>query len=109
MLHLDAVEGRDLIVVEPLATFLDILVEKTTKTILYQTDTGEIIAAAVRGGYSINEDKLKAVLGAESLKLADEETVKRVTHSEVGYAGLLNLPKEVRIIVDESCRDRVNF
>ncbi|MGB4767714.1 MAG: proline--tRNA ligase [Candidatus Saccharimonas sp.] len=108
-LPLEEVEGVDLIGVEPLAQFLGIPVEKTTKTMLYQTDTGEVVAAAVRGGYKVNEDKLRSVLSAQSIKLADEETVRRITGAEVGYAGILNLPDEVRVVVDESCAGRKNF
>jgi prolyl-tRNA synthetase len=106
---LEEVEGKGLIGVEPLAKFLNIPVEKTTKTMLYKTDSGNIVAAAVRGGYNVNEEKLQAVLGVKGLKLADEATVKRITKAEVGYAGLLNLPDEVEIIVDESCANRTNF
>jgi len=103
------VVGKGMIGVEGLAKFLNILVEQTTKTMLYQTDDGRIIAAAVRGGYEVNEIKLRKVADAKVLKLADEATVKRVTSAEVGYAGLINLAEEVEIFVDESCANRVNF
>lgn len=106
---MEDVEGKGIIGVEALAEFLHIPVEQTTKTMIYQTDSGEIIAAAVRGGYEINEIKLRKVVGAKSVKLADEATVRRVTGAEVGYAGLLNLPGGVRVLVDESCADRTNF
>jgi prolyl-tRNA synthetase len=106
---MEEVEGKGLIGVEPLAKFLKIPVEKTTKTMLYVDEKGQVIAAAVRGGYNVNEDKLKAVTGTETLKLADEATVQKVTGAKVGYAGLLNLPKDVRIVVDESCQGRRNF
>lgn len=108
-LEMQEVEGKGIIGVTELAKFLDIPVEKTTKTMLYQTDDGRIIAAAVRGGYDVNEIKLRKAVGVKSLKLADEETVKRVTGAEVGYAGLLNLAEEVEIFVDESCANRNNF
>src|SRR3989344_4932572 len=83
--------------------------KKTTKTLLFQTDKGRIVAAAVRGGYDMDEGKLKKILKCKSLKLADEETVKKVTGAEVGYAGLLNLSKDVEIYMDESMRNRLNF
>ena len=34
---------------------------------------------------------------------------KKVTGAEVGYAGILNLPKEVEIYIDESVNNRLNF
>lgn len=101
--------GKGIIGVEKLAEYLKIPVEKTTKTLLFETEKGELIAAAVRGGYDINEDKLRKVVGCKALKLASEKVVKKVTGAEVGYAGILNLPKEVRVFMDESMKDRLNF
>jgi len=106
---MENVEGKGIIGVAELAKFLGIATGQTTKTMLYKTDSGEIVAAAVRGGYDINEIKLRKVVGAKSLKLADEETVRKVTGAEVGYAGLLNLPEGVRVVIDESCQNRTNF
>lgn len=106
---MEEVEGKGIIGVEELAKFLKIPVEQTTKTMLFQTDDGRIIAAAVRGGYEVNEIKLRKIVNAKSLKLAGEDTVKKVTGAEVGYAGLIGLPGSVEIVVDESCANRINF
>jgi len=103
------VEGVGLIGVEVLADFLKIPLEKTTKTILFETETGDVIAAAVRGEYEIDEKKLVNIVGCEQLTLATPETVKRVTGAEVGYAGVLNLPASVKVFWDDSCAGRVNF
>jgi prolyl-tRNA synthetase len=106
---LEEVEGPGIIGVEELAEYLKMPVEKTTKTILFEDENGNVIAAAVRGGYDINETKLMHIAKVYALKLATPETVKRVTGAEVGYAGLLNLPKNVRIFMDESMKGRKNF
>ena len=106
---MEEVVGKGIIGVVELAKFLGMPVELTTKTMLYQTDDGRVVAAAVRGGYDINEIKLRKVVNAKTLRLADEETVRRVTKAEVGYAGLINLAEDVVIVVDESCANRVNF
>jgi prolyl-tRNA synthetase len=103
------VEGKDIIGVDELAKFLDIPVEKTTKTLIYKADDDRIIAAAVRGGYDIDEEKLRKVVDTKSLELADEQTVKEVTQAEVGYAGILDLPDEVEVFIDESVINRKNF
>jgi len=107
--QLEEVEGKGIIGVEELADFLKIPVEKTTKTILFEDENGRVIAAAVRGGYDINETKLLHAAKVYTLKLASPETVRKVTGAEVGYAGLLNLPKEVRIFMDKSMKERKNF
>lgn len=107
--EMEEVEGVDIVGVEELAQFLKIPVEITTKTILFETEKGEVIAAAVRGGYEINTVKLMKIVGAYQLNLASEETVKRVTGAEVGYAGTLNLPKDVKVFYDFTTANRVNF
>jgi len=106
---MEEVEGKGIIGVEELAKFLNIPVEKTTKTILFETEKGQVIAAAVNGLYDINEVKLRNIIGCAELKLAGEKTVQKVTGAEVGYAGFLNLPKEVKIILDDSLKGRKNF
>ncbi|OGK62496.1 proline--tRNA ligase [Candidatus Roizmanbacteria bacterium RIFOXYB2_FULL_38_10] len=101
--------GENIIGVQELADFLHIPVEKTTKTLIFETDKEEIVAAAVRGGYDISEDKLKKIVGCKTIKLASKEDVKRITKAEVGYAGVLNLPPEVKVFFDESTDNRMNF
>ena len=109
MKPMEEVEGKGIIGVEELANFLHIPVEKTTKTLLFETEKGEVIAAAVRGGYDINEEKLSKIVGSQKLTLAKAETVRQVTKAEVGYAGVLNLPADVRVYFDESTQGRLNF
>lgn len=106
---MEEIEGKGIVGVEDLAKFLNIPVEKTTKTILFENEKGEVIAAAIRGDFDINETKLMHVSGAYSLKLASEEIVRKVTGAQVGYAGTINLPKEVKVFYDESCANRTNF
>lgn len=103
------IEGKGIIGVEELCKFLQIPLEKTTKTILFETETKQVIAAAVRGGYNVNVDKLRMVVGCQTLTLAREEVVREVTGAEVGYAGILNLPKDVALYMDESMKGRKNF
>jgi len=103
------VEGVGMIGVTELAKFLNIAREKTTKTLLFVTETGDTIAAAVRGGYAVDEEKLKKIVGAKTLKLASAEAVKKITQAEVGYAGPLNLPDSVKVFFDESTSNRKNF
>lgn len=103
------IEGIGIVGVEELAKFLKIPAEKTTKTILFETEKGEIVAAAINGIYDINETKLKHILSCNELKLASAETVKNLTGAEIGYAGFLNLPKNIRVVFDESVGNRSNI
>jgi prolyl-tRNA synthetase len=95
--------------VEQIAAFLKIPTTKTIKTMLFEDQDGNVIAAAVRGDYDVDENKLKKAAGVETLTLAAEETVNRVTGAEIGYAGILNLPAEVRVFVDDALKGRRNM
>jgi prolyl-tRNA synthetase len=63
----------------------------------------------VRGDYDINEAKLKRVLKLDSLELATENQVVKLTGAKVGFAGPIGLPKDAIVIADLTCKDRVNF
>jgi prolyl-tRNA synthetase len=101
--------GEGIIGVDELSEFLKISVEKTTKTILFIADKKRYIAVAVRGGYDIDETKVKRVVKADTLELAEEETIQKLTGAEIGYLGPLNLPKDVEMYFDESTDNRINF
>ena len=102
------VEGKGIIGVEKLADFLKIPVWKTTKTLLFKADK-KIVAVMVRGDCDVNEVKVKNYLGCKSLELADPETVKKVTGAEVGYAGPIGLPEDIKILADNYTKSRINF
>lgn len=104
------VETVDIVGVDDLAKHLEVPVEQTTKTLIYEVmGSDRVIVAVVRGDYEVNEIKLARVAGASQLRLASKETVKRITGAEVGYAGLIGLPDNVAVYVDESCQPLVNF
>lgn len=106
---LTEVEGKGLIGVSELAKFLQLPVAKTTKTLLFSAEGEQLIAAVVRGGYDVDEEKLKKVAGVKQLQLASPAVVQEVTGAEVGYAGPLGLPATVKVFYDESTADRRNF
>lgn len=60
------------------------------KTLIYVAD-GKPVAVIVRGDHEVNEIKLKNVLTAQALELADQETTERVTGAPVGFAGPIGL------------------
>lgn len=93
---------------DQLEEFLGVAADHSMKTIIYETSAGKVIAVGIRGNYDINEIKLEKLVG-EKVVLASEETIKRVTGAEVGYAGIVNLPAEVTVYVDDSMEKAVNF
>ena len=94
--------------VDDLVNELGVPVEKTTKTLIYNAD-GEIVVAAVRGDYQINELKLQALLSCKNLSLATEKQVQDLTGSEIGYAGIINIPKGTSVFIDDSIKGLCNF
>jgi prolyl-tRNA synthetase len=77
--------------------------------LFYTTDEGELIVAAIRSDYDVNELKLADVIGCKGVKLADASNVERVTGATTGYAGLVNLPEGLRVFVDDSIKGLHNF
>ncbi len=93
---------------EALTARLGVPLTSSTKTMLYDTDTG-MIAAVVRSDYKLSEDKLKAVADADWLQLASADQVRTSTGAELGFAGLYYLPEGIRIYIDDSCEGLMNF
>src|SRR6185369_9584278 len=71
----------------------------------YTTDTGEPMAAVVRGDHEVSEAKLSQALEAQSLTMADPQTVEKHTGAAVGFAGPLGL--RIRTLADHAVRGLV--
>ncbi|MBI4232164.1 proline--tRNA ligase [Candidatus Peregrinibacteria bacterium] len=108
MKEMERVHGSGIIGVEELAKHLGVPVYSTTKTLLFQADD-RVVATLVRGDYDFSETKLKNYLACTNLALASPDVVKNLTGAAVGYAGPVNLPKDVLIVADLTCKGRVNF
>jgi prolyl-tRNA synthetase len=94
------VHTPDVRTVEEVAQFLGEPTSRFIKTLLYTSDTGETVAALVRGDRELSEAKLRAFLGVQWVALADEAAVQRATGAPVGFAGPVGL--QVRTIADFS-------
>lgn len=76
--------------IDEVAAFLSVGPEKIIKTLIYQTDQGPV-AVLVRGDHALNETKLKNLLNAEDVTMADAETILEVTGAPIGFAGAVGL------------------
>jgi prolyl-tRNA synthetase len=94
--------------VPDLARFLGFAPDRIAKTLLYETEQGTV-AVVVRGDREVNEVKLANLLGAQHLSLAGEEAVRAATGAPAGFAGPVGLAPEVRLVVDRSAADLVDF
>ncbi|MHC4898304.1 MAG: proline--tRNA ligase, partial [Planctomycetota bacterium] len=102
----------DVRTVEQLEEFFNVPPAAMAKTLLYQavySDREEVVAVMMRGDLDINEVKLTNVLGALAVKLADEEVITQTTSAEVGFAGPVNLPDNVKLLADRTVEGRTNL
>ncbi|RCW46613.1 proline--tRNA ligase [Paenibacillus prosopidis] len=76
--------------IEQLVQALGVSADLLMKTLIYVAD-GSPIAVVVRGDHEVNEIKVKNMLSAASLELADQETTERITGAPVGFAGPVGL------------------
>jgi prolyl-tRNA synthetase len=86
--------------VAEVAEYLKLPVERFIKTLVFKTDSGEFVAALVRGDHEINDLKLRAVLGAREIALADEDSVAAAAGAMPGFLGPIGL--KLRMIADLS-------
>lgn len=92
--------------VEEVTAFLQVPSTQLVKTLVYMAD-GQPAAVLLRGDHVINDIKLKKVLGATDLVLADVATVEKVTGAPVGFAGPIGL-SGARVIADFAVKNLVN-
>ena len=93
--------------VENVSRLLKIRSTQLIKTLLYQNQAGQTIAALVRGDHEVNEEKLRRAIKADRLQMADPSTIQRVTGATVGFSGPVGL-KGVLIVADRNVMNLIN-
>jgi prolyl-tRNA synthetase len=103
---LQDIETPNIRTIDELSAFLSVRPDQIVKTLIFNAD-GNVVAALIRGDHEVNEVKLKNLLGADLIELADPNLVAEVTGAPMGFAGPVGL--NVKIIADYAIRDMVNF
>lgn len=93
--------------IEQVCAFLKAKPRKVVKTLIYMVD-GAPVAVLVRGDCDVNENKLRRLLKADKVELADEATIERVTGAPVGFAGPVGLKEKIKIVADPTVKELVN-
>ncbi|MFT5431013.1 MAG: prolyl-tRNA synthetase, partial [Myxococcota bacterium] len=95
--------------IEDVAAFLKMKKKKILKSLLFDTEGGPVMAL-IRGDYELNEFKLKAALGVETLDMnvgghasGDDSALN------FGFLGPVGLPENIRIVADDSVRGMDDF
>ena len=104
--ELTLVETPNAGTIEEVTDFLHKEAFRFVKTLIYDVD-GTPVAVMVRGDRDVNEVKLRKLYGANSVELAEPETVTKVTHAEVGFAGPVGIDCE--LVMDEEVAHMYNF
>ena len=97
--------------VEGLCEFFDMQAASMVKTVIYKatyTEEEKVVAVLMRGDRQINEIKLENHLGCLGVQLADDDTIRRVTGADPGFAGPVGIADEVRVLADESVKRMTN-
>ncbi|WP_195329720.1 proline--tRNA ligase [Leuconostoc lactis] len=94
--------------IDELSALLSVPASELAKTITFIAD-GELVAVVTTGDYEVNDVKVQNFLQADTLELADEAQVRDLIGAGFGSLGPVNLPENVRLLVDERAADLVNF
>ncbi|EAC2634060.1 proline--tRNA ligase [Listeria monocytogenes] len=87
--------------------FLEVPIEKTMKSMLYQVDE-EVIMVLVRGDHEVNDIKIKNALDATNVELVDPAVAVELLGANFGSLGPINVPENMRVFADNAVKDIVN-
>jgi prolyl-tRNA synthetase len=88
--------------IEDVSALLNVPKSRMLKSLVYAVDE-RVVLVVVRGDHEVNEVKLAHVLKAKEVRLADAETVKRVTGIPIGFAGPVGFKGEM--LIDRAAAD----
>ena len=92
--------------VDAVCEFLHIAATDLVKTLVYLAD-GQPVAVLVRGDREVQEVKLKNLLGAADVELADDKQVFDATGVPTGYLGPVGI--SIRVVADQEITRMQNF
>lgn len=105
--ELEKVTTPDQKTIADIVTFLEVSIEKTMKSMLYQVDE-EVIMVLVRGDHEVNDIKIKNALDATNVELVDPVVAVELLGANFGSLGPIGVPENVRIFADNAVKDLVN-
>lgn len=92
--------------VEEVAALLGVPASSVVKTMLFKVD-GKPVAVLVRGDREVNDIKLKNLLNAQDVVMADAATVQQITKAPVGFAGPVGL--EIPVYADAELQGATDY
>ncbi|WP_046179205.1 proline--tRNA ligase [Domibacillus tundrae] len=104
---LQKVETPDSKTIESVGAFLNVSAEQCIKTLLFNVDD-EMVVVLARGDHEINDIKLKNVLNAKTVEMAQEEEAAKLFGATFGSLGPVGLPDDVKVLADNAVHSMVN-
>ncbi len=92
--------------IQEVSRYLEEDTDKFVKTLIYKADD-KFYAVLVKGCHEVNEAKLKKILKANDVFLAESIDVEEITKAKVGFAGPIGL--SIPIIIDNEVSNMKNF
>ncbi|HEY9569449.1 MAG TPA: proline--tRNA ligase [Metalysinibacillus sp.] len=105
--ELNKVATPDQKTIEEVSTFLDVPTNQTIKSLVFNVD-GELVVVLARGDHEINDIKVKNVLNATVVEMAEEEEIRAALGCGIGSIGPIKLPVEMKVIADNAIRSMRN-
>lgn len=93
--------------VEEVSEFLGLPQAQMFKSLVYVCDNKPVMVL-LRGDYQLNEEKLARFLNG-AVRPAHTDEVQQWLGAPVGFIGPLDIPKEIRVIVDDACPNDIPF
>ncbi|MER2059845.1 MAG: proline--tRNA ligase [Niallia sp.] len=103
---LEKVETKEQKTIEEVSAFLNVAAEKCIKSLLFKVDE-KFVLVLVRGDHEVNDIKVKNLLEANMVELANHADTEKVLGSKIGSLGPINV-KDVEVIADNAVKAIVN-
>lgn len=107
-LEREIVETPDVRTIEEVGEFLSKTSAEILKSVLFIVDDEQPVFVVVRGDHTVNEVKVKGQVGASSLRPATDKEIIEQFGATPGFAGPIDLPENVQIIVDYHVKNSIN-
>jgi prolyl-tRNA synthetase len=105
---MEKVSTPEMKTIADVAAFMHVASDTTIKTLVYASETGNLVMALLRGDHELNELKLKNHLGWDDIQMASEEQILACTGSPVGFLGPIGLKREIPVIADRVVQGMTN-
>ncbi|TRZ38689.1 proline--tRNA ligase [Niallia circulans] len=104
--ELEKVKTENVKTIEQVASFLNVAENECIKSLLFKVDDSHVLVL-VRGDHEVNDIKLKNLLEATNVELADAGETKTILGCSVGSLGPIGV-KDVQVIADSAVQYIVN-